>query len=639
MKTVDFISLFIALNLPIIQNAQMFHNPAQESLSMESARTDFRKHPSDLFTLSSIHNVNMRSSEFGGYPVKNQVFYCSSDRILGPIFTSTAEEKKPLYKLYKANRNNQNLESPEIVGSLKKIHTGPICATPDEKYMYITADNIDVTGKVDRKPLAIYKTKIGDDFETENFVAFKFNSPNYSVGHPAISRDGKILYFASDMPGGKGGVDLYKVDIHEDGTYGNIQNLGPTVNTSGDDFFPWIASDGSLFFTSDGHAGYGGLDIFMAYTGKSGKFGNITNLGSSINSKFDDFAFVLLDDNESGYLSSNREGGKGKDDIYNVSLSTPLASSYELEGTLTDTHEDFKLEGVTVQLQNEKGETVAETTTDENGYFLLPVDKTKNYRLLFTKDDYLAETMDVSTNDIQLWKPISVEEDLEKDPNLALLVEVTDKDSKEPLRDVNVIIVDNILKDTIGSFNTGKGGVMEKSVPPKKMGEKISYDIILKKPGYVAGKKRFRSKVDKYGAINLSETLALEMAKIDEGKDLGKLIDLNPIYFDLGKFNIRPDAAKELDKIVEVLMDNPKISIELGSHTDSRGRSKSNQYLSKRRAKASAKYLKQRISNPERITSHGYGESKPVNNCVDGVDCPESKHALNRRTEFKIVKH
>ena len=143
---------------------------------------------------------------------------------------------------------------------------------------------------------------------------------------------------------------------------------------------------------------------------------------------------------------------------------------------------------------------------------------------------------------------------------------------------------------------------------------------------------------DKEGRYNVHEFLSIDLEKVEVGNDLADLIDLLPIYFDLGKSTIRSDAAIELDKIVKVMNDNPEMIIELGSHTDSRGSAKSNQSLSDRRAKSSADYIKKRITNPERITGKGYGESKLVNHCSDGVQCSELEHQANRRTEFIIVQ-
>ena len=139
--------------------------------------------------------------------------------------------------------------------------------------------------------------------------------------------------------------------------------------------------------------------------------------------------------------------------------------------------------------------------------------------------------------------------------------------------------------------------------------------------------------------IDITETLDLQLDKIEVGTDIGKLIDIKPIYFDLGKYNIRPDAAVELNKIVTIMRDNPGIEIELGSHTDARGSASSNMKLSDKRAKSSAKYIISQGIATQRIVGRGYGETLLLNQCADGIKCSEAEHQINRRTEFKITKY
>ena len=162
----------------------------------------------------------------------------------------------------------------------------------------------------------------------------------------------------------------------------------------------------------------------------------------------------------------------------------------------------------------------------------------------------------------------------------------------------------------------------------------LKYKVKFEKNGYLAKTTIYEKQVEQEGVFEIQTLLT----KIDVGADLGKLINIKPIYFNVGKWNIRPDAAIELDKIVGVMIENPSMEIELGSHTDSRGSASSNMRLSDRRAKSSAKYIKDRIPKPERITGKGYGEEQLLNKCKDGVPCSKEEHQLNRRTEFKIIK-
>jgi outer membrane protein OmpA-like peptidoglycan-associated protein len=170
----------------------------------------------------------------------------------------------------------------------------------------------------------------------------------------------------------------------------------------------------------------------------------------------------------------------------------------------------------------------------------------------------------------------------------------------------------------------------------------LAYKIVLKKTGYFTKVLEFTKQLTEPGIIKLHEELDFSLTKIEEGMDLAKVFNINPIYFDLNKFNIRPDAAIELNKIIAIMNDNPTLIVELGSHTDCRSSIAYNEKLSDNRAKASAAYIRAKISRPERIYGKGYGESQLITNCpCEGTvksTCSEKEHQLNRRTEFKIIK-
>ena len=259
------------------------------------------------------------------------------------------------------------------------------------------------------------------------------------------------------------------------------------------------------------------------------------------------------------------------------------------------------------------------------------------------KEKYLDGKNPFNTNELNENKPELIKDlVLEKDPGLSLFVLITEKTTKAPLEGVKVTILDNISNQGFGDYNTPNTGDWRKPITDKKMGDNVSYQIKLEKAGYLAKVVTFNTTVTKPGPLNVHESLDLSMDKIEVGTDLGKILKINPIYFDLNKFNIRPDAAIELDKIVKVMNENPTMVIELGSHTDCRASATYNANLSDKRAKASAEYIKKHITNPERIYGKGYGESMLVNGCAcEGAvksTCSEEEHQLNRRTEFKIIK-
>jgi outer membrane protein OmpA-like peptidoglycan-associated protein len=210
------------------------------------------------------------------------------------------------------------------------------------------------------------------------------------------------------------------------------------------------------------------------------------------------------------------------------------------------------------------------------------------------------------------------------------------------LEGVSIIVTNNDTKKTFISQLTSSLGTLEKEIFDKEISDSLSYSIQLEKEGYLTKKLTFNHKIEELGRINLAETLDLSMDKVSLDLDLASIIQINPIYFDLRKFYIRPDAAIELDKIVKVMNDNPSMQIELGSHTDCRGTIAFNNNLSDNRAKASVQYIQKRITNPKRIFGKGYGESQLKVNCpCDGEiisTCSDEEHQQNRRTEFVIIK-
>jgi outer membrane protein OmpA-like peptidoglycan-associated protein len=231
---------------------------------------------------------------------------------------------------------------------------------------------------------------------------------------------------------------------------------------------------------------------------------------------------------------------------------------------------------------------------------------------------------------------------LEKDSKLALVAVVTDVKTNAPLENVKITLKELPSNEIFDTVLTPLAGNYRKPLKGKKVGDKISYQITLTKQGYLEKSLTFIYDIKKPGDITINESLELKIGKATVGTDLAKLIEIKPIYFDLGKSVVRKDAAIELDKVVKIMKDYPGMFIELGSHTDCRGLASQNTKLSGARAKASAGYIIKNGIAKERITSKGYGESKLLNSCACEKKikstCTEDEHAKNRRTEFIITK-
>ncbi|MBI2258822.1 MAG: OmpA family protein [Flavobacteriia bacterium] len=526
-----------------------------------------------------------------------------------------------------------------------KFHEGPLCFYPDNKKVFYTRNNISSgTDRRDEKGIQNLKLYLADVVDAHIWVnekEFIYNSKDYSIGHPTISKDGKYLYFASDMPGGKGGADIYRVEILKDGSFSKPENLGFPINTEGHDMFPYINNEGLLFFSSDGHVGLGGLDVFVAIPNEKGNYLKLMNVGKPVNSNRDDFAFIIDENSLKGYFSSNRNDGKGDDDIYSFRLDKPFKPGLILKGKARDKSTNEILSNVEVKLliQNK----VEVVKTDINGNYDFIVDENKDYQLLSIKEKYNPSNENISTFDIN-----SSENEIVKDvylskiPNVSLYCLVKDTDTKNPLEGVKISIIDlNKGVEFINETTTLSGDFL-KALTETQLGDELDYKITVEKQGYVTKVHLFNYKVEKPGQINLHEFLDFTLGKPKVGTDLATLINIKPIYFDLGKYTIRKDASEELDKIVKIMNDYPSMVVELGSHTDCRSSRAFNMKLSDNRAKASASYIKSRISNPMRIYGKGYGETRLKNSCAcEGKiksNCSEEEHQENRRTEFIIKK-
>ena len=381
-------------------------------------------------------------------------------------------------------------------------------------------------------------------------------------GSPAFSRDGKTLYFSSNRRGGKGGLDLYRAPMDNSGRFGRPINLGSTINTRGNEIFPYVSEDGKLYFSSDGHPSLGGLDIFVA--SRSGDEIQIEHLGIPVNSVGDDFGLFLSDVTQ-GYFSSNRVGGKGDDDIYYFESTGSEDRWWSNEITITESTEPAKvaLYHLRTQILNARNKPIANAKVGvkRNGE-IQPV--------MFT-------------------------------------------DAKGYLDIIDLNPADQI------SFNASKEKFLTKRSEFLMDGRDIPKQLLKKE----------------LTDTTFDHKIILGQAEV--GEEIGALFDVNPIYYDLDKSTIRPDAAAELDKIVQVLKDNTDISIELGSHTDARASASYNMKLSQRRAESAVKYIIEHGIEAARIKAKGYGETQLINGCSDGVDCSEEAHQENRRTEFKIT--
>lgn len=584
--------------------------------------------------------INSDQQDFAPFSMNGKVYFSSSRKETVLAERRWVGNNLPYLDIYEADlgQNSSSIANPLYLKNKQvnnKYHDGPIALSPDGTEMFITRNNYKTIAADGTRNFALYVSKKagGTWGEAESLP---FNSSEYSVGHAALSPDGQVLYFASDMPGGKGGVDIY-MSKRVGNSWSTPENLAE-INTSGNEMFPYVHSSGVFFFASDGWLGYGGLDIFIGELKDTG-IKQIRNVGAPFNSSEDDFGVWMNSDELHGLFSSNRSGGKGSDDIYAFTLAKKFSFGRTINVLVIDEKNQL-LPNSDVVLKNSSGEILQRLKTNDKAEVVFTTDQVGKFKLVGEMKDYFPDSSTFEIADATA-EQLSQELSLEKDPGFQLVASIKDKKSGELLDSVKVTLINNLTgKQEVYYLN--EGAKMMRPIYDKHIGDRISYQFKLEKRGYMTKEVTYNRELNRAGAYDASQEMDFSMQKMEAGLDLAKLINLKPIYFDLAKFNIRPDAAIELDKIVKIMNEYPTMVVELGSHTDCRGTAAKNMELSDKRAQASAAYIKARITNPDRISGRGYGESKILNGCTcEGnvkTKYTEAQHAENRRTEFLILK-
>lgn len=330
---------------------------------------------SGRFELSNV-GFNSELSDFAPAFYQNQLVFASNRTSASATRRIHDWNDQPFLDIYKVSNAEEDRGSgPQKLDKNinSKYHESTAVFTKDGMTMYFTRNNY--TNKDYKEDsegtnrLKLYRAKKTEE-NTWEVEELPFNSDEYSVAHPALSKDGKTLYFASDMPGGKGMSDLYKVSVEGDG-FGTPVSLGDGINTEGRETFPFVSFDDKLYFASDGHVGLGGLDVFVADMKDEG-FGDVYNVGRPVNSEFDDFTFVINNLGK-GYFASNREGGVGDDDIYSFKSLKPLKTNsgciQDFAGVVKDNRSEDPIADAKVYLLNAEGKVIDEAVSEFDGSF------------------------------------------------------------------------------------------------------------------------------------------------------------------------------------------------------------------------------------------------------------------------------
>lgn len=510
---------------------------------------------SGRYTLKPVE-LNTPSSDFGAaFYGTDKVIYASAKDTGIIIKRKHSWNEKSFLKLYTADITaDGGLQNPSALkGEVNtRYHQSSPAITKDGKTMYFTRNNYKdgklAGSKEGTSYLKIYAAQnVKGEWTNIKELGYPVNSDGFSSAHPALNADETELYFVSDRDNKFGNSDIYTVSLKKGGFIGNdVKKLGDEINTPGKETYPFIDASGVLYFSSDGHPGLGGLDVFAAVKDTEGIY-HVVNLGKEVNSSSDDFAYVIQNETKKGYFSSNRSGN---DDIYSFIENRPAEFDINIKpivfGVLKYTS-GKPIEGIAVEIYNAEKEKVNTVYSDKEGRYTADLVPYKEYNLVYKKAG-LAEKM--------------------------------------------------------------------QSAPQFKPAEKRDYSFdFINEMEVVVGDK----------------TVTLET-----GDDLTHKLNLKPIYFDYNGFKIRESSKAELDKIVNVMKVRPSLSLTVNSHTDSRGRDEFNMTLSENRAKATVDYIIKHGIDADRVSGHGYGETRLINKCSNGVKCSEEEHQENRRSEFII---
>lgn len=579
-------------------------------------------------------HLSSAGSDFApAYFVNKQVILSSNRDQNTPIIRRDNWSERGFLRLYySSSLTTQVFTDPRLVKSKNfnnKFHEGPATYCPATHELFITRSNSNK-----RKPETV-KTKLYKVvcepqygfFMSEISEAVPFNSNEYSVMHPAVTADGTTMYFASDMPapGAQGGMDIYVTRRQTSGQWGTLRNLGPDINSLGDDMYPFISGDSALYFASDGHAGLGGLDIYRSYMLSDGSWSRPKNLGAPVNTNFDDFSYVMDDKGMNGMFASDRPGGKGGDDIYSF-----VRKELNIVGQVIDQDTHLPVEDVKVILKEKSPESAAEDQSDRNGGFCFDAKANTQYTLSTSKLGYAARELSVFTSDKTTKRVIYIT----RLGAVHLLVNIEDAVTHQPINKATGVITDMNTKEN-AQFLTDASGIVYADIV---LGHQYKIDVDKKPMG---DNKYYLSELK----VVFSETLVngdtLKVTMPLHQNTVNYIASLQNIYFDLDKWHIRPDAAVELDKVLTVMKDNPAWRIQVSAYTDCRESEQYNLLLSQRRANAVVAYLTQRGISGLRLRPVGFGKTRPAISChctADGSSvCTEEQHQLNRRVEFVIL--
>ena len=595
---------------PAEKSIQEWYIQAPKIVSILKDTSDFKVN--DFRSMS-------RGEEFGAVPYGNGLVFVTSEFSSGFLARKDSWTNDNYYELtflddasvpYQEFTLIDKIQNKDIWNEIEHTHThdGPISFNSDFSQALLTRnfEELDTIARVkySRLQLLLFK-KNGEEWVQDE--TFNFNDKHFSTGHGAFDNSGNIV-FASDRPGGMGGADLYEVSF-KDGKWSNPVNLGEKINTTSDEVFPFYAKDGTLYFSSKGWAGMGGMDVFMAT-----KKNNPENLGIPINTPSDDFAFYIDTDSGNGYLSSNRH--EHRDQIYEISIPV---FDIQVEIQLL-TCDNKPVENGSIEIINKTQNFTSNVQTNKEGKALFKPKMKDELVIAFQGNEIYSQSESkpfVAKSEGKF--PISLQTNYLKSTQLVTMLDENGK----PI--VGGIIELKSEDKSVKKASTDKSGVYTWT----RLNTEIIETTILCNAINYEDQKINNNNLN----CNTSQSYKVNMQKMSTEN----FIELGLILYDFDKYFLRPEGKIELDKLVSYMKERPTLIVELSSHTDCRGSDSYNIELSQNRAQSCVDYIIEKGIEKNRIVAKGYGETNLVNQCSDGIECSPEEHQENRRTELKFI--
>jgi outer membrane protein OmpA-like peptidoglycan-associated protein len=615
-------------------------------------------------TLSPVDRLNSKSLDFSPCFFKDKIVFVSnrnSDNQFDKRVNAYAAD------LYSAKLENGIFSKPKLMPKNlnSKYWEGPAVFNEQSSKLFFSRNAQDENGRIKDQDgntwMHIYEARLVDD-KWLDVKPLRFNMDDVNSMHPTLNRDGNVMVFSRSEKAGSDNMDLFFA-TYDNGFWSEPKNLGASINTDYSEGYPFLKGD-TLFFASNRTESRGGFDMYYSlYNSDKGRWEYAVPLPEPFNSFEDDFGLILSEDGTTGFFTSNRNK-ETKDDIYYFALNQfkPYSVEYLLSIVDADTKLPISKAGIYVFPLNEDGtltnqnifDTKLQSTGDsgfemkytkkaqvqlgdpqklsnEAGEVKMEMITGKNYLVVVNSNEYDMGYKNISTdpNGIPFLQLL-----LSKKKTCRVVAgTVLDRKTNQPLSNVLLSLsTDASKKDS--TFKSDANGKYTLCVPNEN-----TYKLRVGKSGYLD----FLSSVnldEKHDAVALPDIYLepFQSTIQTEKVDSGSVLTLENIYYDYNSAIIRKDAAQELEDLAFILKNYPKMEIELGAHTDSRGPDWANDKLSRLRAENAKTFLVQKGIEASRITTIGYGETKIKNKCTNDVKCTEKEHQENRRTEVKVLK-